>query len=142
MLIYLSRLSPVLINPLLYPKSLAICLDTYDHPTCGVFQGRHESFSRQEEGLMCPPVEDDGTGSKVYLLDRPAAAPLEQVRRWHYAAIGWDIGGYLERPYVYDILLEENPGSEWSVSIPGQFTMLLPDYHAGAGEKYLCTSSA
>ena len=143
MLIYLSRFSPVTIDSSQYCTTLAVRLDApADKPGCGVFAGRHESFSPHEEGKLVQLIEADEHESRTFILDRPAEeGHIHLVRRWTYAAIGWDNGVYVEHPYCYTLMLQEIIGPEsehnWSVSvIPSTsltgFWLVLNDYKPGA----------
>lgn len=138
MLIDLSR--PVTINPFEYPTMLAILLETDDRPECGVFAGRHDDFARHEEGKIVPLIENAGNGRLTFLLDRPARETREHlVRRWHYAAIGWDNAVYVEYPCAYELVLGEHEygpdNYHWSISVTAHtplFHLVLFDYEPGA----------
>lgn len=144
MLIDLSRHGPLTINPLEYRTTLAVRIDTDDRPECGVFAGKHTDFERHEEGMLVPIIDNDdmGTGCKTFSLDRPKRGDSRRswCRSWHYAAIGWDSGIYIEHPYVYQLTLKEHDeGPEnyfWAVFISmhrgSGFTLILPDYEPGA----------
>jgi hypothetical protein len=90
---------------------------------------------------LVPLIEDDGGGGQTFILDRPErGSQVHMIRRWHYAAIGWDSGVYVEHPYAYAITLEEqNHDAEnyfWAVSVLEnllpRFHLILADYEPGA----------
>lgn len=141
MLVDLSRSGPLTINPFEYVTSLAVQLDTDDRPECGVFAGKHTDFAEHEECKIVPVVDDTETGCKTFLLDRPERGNrLHIVRRWHYAAIGWESGVYLEHPYAYELILQEHNGGPenyfWVFSVNMNmvpcFRLILSDYEPGA----------
>lgn len=146
MLIDLSQTGPVTIDPSAYPTTLAVAVTTRGRSDCGVFAGKEERFSPDETEKLVPSLdEDDEYGGQVFILDRPAIlergeAQEHLVRRWHYAAIGWDNGVYVEHPYVYGLTLEEviNVADDivWSVTLLDptfpRFHLILEDYVPGA----------
>jgi hypothetical protein len=135
---------PLTLNPYEYPTTLAIRLETDNRPECGVFAGRHTDFSRNEEGKTVPLIDDDGTGRKTFILDRDGDRGSGRLcRTWHYAAVGWTDGIYVDHPYVYTLTLREYAGNDadglekyfWAVSVSRTnplFQLLLPDYEPDA----------
>jgi hypothetical protein len=140
MLIDLSRMGMITIDPEQYPTTLVIAIDApTDREDCGVFAGRYD-FPESEREKIVPEVKEEDFGLRFFLLDRPEHKMEEhQILRWYYAAIGWDNDVYVSRPYAHEIALEElysDAGSPiWSVMVDGprtQFRIMLPDYKPGA----------
>jgi hypothetical protein len=133
----LSQYSPLTIDPARYPTTLVIAIDAPDEQSgCGVFAGKYDhGFGEDERGQVVPVVEAEECGLKHFVLDRPECeAPKDQVRRWHYAVIGWKNAVYVEYPHVHEVVLTESyaePCNTWHVSIAG-VVLLLPDYEPGA----------
>jgi hypothetical protein len=143
MLIDLSRMGTVTIDPGEYPTTLVIALDApTDRQDCGVFAGKYE-FPESEREKMVPEIikeEDYQIGLRYFLLDQPEHSMNDrQILRWWYAAIGWDNGVYIAHPYAYEIILEElysdDGAPTWSVMVSEKFPsfrLILPDYKPGA----------
>jgi len=140
MLIDLSYMGLLTIDPNQYQTTLIVCLDVpNDHPGCGVLAGRYDPFEDSEQNKFLPVFRDDDYGLKFYLLDRPESkVGSHQILRWHYAAIGWNNAVYVAYPYAYELILQElsnnDKSSDWSVSVSGErgsFRLLLPDYKPG-----------
>ena len=54
--------------------------------------------------------------------------------QYHYVALGWDGGVYVQHPSVWTLtLVERTDGWDVSVGRPGMngFTLILPDYEPG-----------
>lgn len=141
MLIDLSNMGLLTIDPSQYPSTLVISLDAPDeHPGCGVLAGNFDPFTKSEQNKFLPVFRDDDYGLKFYLLDRPESkARPNLVSRWYYATIGWDNAVYVEYPYSYEVILQELSDADgvpnWSVSVSGSrgsFRVVLPDYQPGA----------
>jgi hypothetical protein len=135
MLVDLS--GPITINPFEYPTTLAVRLDTDNRSQCGVFAGKHTDFSDHEEGKLLPVIDDDDSGRKTFVLDRPERETREQIyRRWDYVAIGWINEIHIEFPDAYRLTLAEHDnGPEnhfWAITVTTRFTLLLSDYEPGA----------
>jgi len=148
MLLDLSNLSPLTIDPGAYPRALAVRIDAPDErPECGVFLGRCQDVATSEEGQRVPVVASEEYGSKTFVLDRQdARAARHLIQRWAYAAIGWASGVFVEHPYVYTLTLEEHGGSDveycWSVCVTPAtglrgFRLVLHDFEAGVGMKLI-----
>jgi len=158
MLIDLERASPLTIDPSEYPTTLAIRLSVFngdDHGFTGIRQGRHDPFLDHEREQPVPLHRNEDVdeshpdlflpGSQIpfrglYILDRPPfeGEPHLSYYRWYYAAIGFDLGVYVSRPYSYEIILQccESQGSMlWSVSLDNSdmrhLSVILPDYQPG-----------
>ena len=134
---------PLTINPLEYPTTIAIRVETDDRPDCGVFAGRHTDFARDEEGKKVPLVDADESGRQTFLLDREPGPEGSLCRRWHYSAIGWQDAIYVDQFCTYTLTLQEYASSDvdgretlhWAVSVASShplFHLLLPDYEPGA----------
>jgi len=139
-LIDLSQLGAPTLNPLEYPTTLAVRLETGERPACGVFAGRNMDFAPHEEGELVALV-GDAEGCRTFLLDRPERGHHRGCSRyWYYVAIGWRSDVYIEHPYVYAMTLQEHDGGPdnyfWAVRVStgesSRFTLILPDYEPGA----------
>lgn len=135
------------INPTLYVGTLAIRLETDNRPECGVWSGRHAGFTEEEgnqrmprfhlvdESPMTATVDYDSLGFYDFVIDRLEPRAREnQLLQYHYVALGWDGGVYVQHPAVWTLTLTERTDG-WDVSIgrPGWtgLTLILPDYQPG-----------
>ena len=131
------------LDPMVYPTTLAIRIETDDSPDCGVRSGRHDGFDVPGEmgqvmpRLLLPDDETEGLcGFYDYVIDRPAKrCPKEQIRRYHYVVTGKGQGVYYEFPDVYIVTLNERH-DRWSCTVgrpraSGGFELELPDYEPG-----------
>jgi hypothetical protein len=135
MLIMIDHHSPIIIDPGRFPTTLAIQLGTIEErPFYGVFSGRHDGFEPHEEEKLLPVVEKDEFLT-IYVVDRPdIKAPRNQCRRYHYVAIIWELGVYVDGPDSCLFTLEEhhrdNGSHCWSVSFK-HIRLVLQDYEPG-----------
>lgn len=126
--------------------TLAVLIDTDNRPGCGVFTGEYEGFAPGERNKRVP-FELDESGFQTFLFDRPVREPgiplkfgqPNIIRRWHYAAIGWNKPGHIQYPYVRPLTLENHCDSSeehWAVVIDSGLRIILPGYEPGARQRH------